>query len=799
MEEGDTIVFTFGRFNPPTTGHEKLIEKVASVAGRNQFRIYPSKSVGKKDPLPHDLKIRYMKKMFPKYKKNIVSPPSNIVIDIVVGLYNEGYRNLIMVAGSDRVKEFESLITKYNGVEGKRHGFYNFDTIKVVSAGERDPDAEGVEGMSASKMRAAASANNYDEFKLGLPKGFTEGEKLFKDVKKHMGISETVMSEDDVVRDLYIEGHIYKVGDVIRLEETSEYGQIVRRGTNYVSFISEDDGLVKKAWIHDILEVKQDKDVKDREGTQPAKYYAKDAEGDDMAKSTKAARARHFEKGASKDDDDPSAYKPAPGDKSAKTKPSKYTQAMKKKYPDLYEGEATDDAKARIEKEKQRDLEKFKDMMDRAKREDEVEKEAETKRKEVEKSQQQSSQQTESLEEDADKSIAKKAEKSGISAGILKQVYKRGVAAWRTGHRPGTTPEQWGHARVNSFITGGKTRTTADADLWKKHKGKSESVEEENPCWDGYVQQGMKKKGDKMVPNCVPESTDLQEDWFTKLINRYLLKPRTYKNASEILQQVLDKKKKEGGLRHSVEYYAQQIAKQYDGVDARDLAKLVKTEQVKEWYRSDATRKQYQEKYGEQWVSRLDETQKRMMDKIGSSSELVSFQEHTVDMQEAVVYHMENDIPFAENIYRLHSENFYKLFNVAREMYEQEVINVDSWDRQLLETDIGRFGLYEGQNVPLDIPIAEEEDKELNKPMRGGPKKFYVYVKDPSTGNIKKVTFGDTSGLKVKLDDPEARKSFAARHKCDTQNDKTTAAYWACRLPKYAKSLGLSGGGDFFW
>jgi hypothetical protein len=107
---------------------------------------------------------------------------------------------------------------------------------------------------------------------------------------------------------------------------------------------------------------------------------------------------------------------------------------------------------------------------------------------------------------------------------------------------------------------------------------------------------------------------------------------------------------------------------------------------------------------------------------------------------------------------------------------------------------------HEGQEVPLDLPLIEEEEKkELNKPKRGGPKKFYVFVKDPSTGNIKKVTFGDTTGLKVKLDDPKARKSFAARHQCDQQKDKTKASYWSCRLPYYAKELGLSGGGSFFW
>lgn len=115
-----------------------------------------------------------------------------------------------------------------------------------------------------------------------------------------------------------------------------------------------------------------------------------------------------------------------------------------------------------------------------------------------------------------------------------------------------------------------------------------------------------------------------------------------------------------------------------------------------------------------------------------------------------------------------------------------------------MESDLGNFGEFNGENVALDC-IFEEKQPELNKPKAGGPKKYYVYVKDPSTGNIKKVSWGDTTGLKVKLNDPAVRKSFAARHKCDQQNDKTKAAYWACRLPRYAKQLGLSGGGSFFW
>ena len=183
---------------------------------------------------------------------------------------------------------------------------------------------------------------------------------------------------------------------------------------------------------------------------------------------------------------------------------------------------------------------------------------------------------------------------------------------------------------------------------------------------------------------------------------------------------------------------------------------------------------------------------------------MLSFADYKDKISKAVHYHVENKIPFAENIYRVHSEEFYRLFREARELYKEGILEVTSdWDIELLKTDIGEFAYCEEEKkkVPLDVPISqvEEKDVELNKPKKGGPKKFYVFVKDPKTGNVKKVTWGDTTGLKVKLNDPEARKSFAARHQCSTQKDRTSAAYWACNLPRYAKSLGLSGGGNFYW
>ena len=152
------------------------------------------------------------------------------------------------------------------------------------------------------------------------------------------------------------------------------------------------------------------------------------------------------------------------------------------------------------------------------------------------------------------------------------------------------------------------------------------------------------------------------------------------------------------------------------------------------------------------------------------------------------------------NIYRVGSEKYYEYWRIAREQYHAGELEVDDHELDIIESDLGTFAHINGHPVPLDCILEDEkQDVPLNQPKRGGPKKYYVYVRDPSSGNEKKGTWGGTTGLKVKLDDPAARKSFAARHKCDQQNDKTKAAYWACRLPRYAKQLGLSGGGSFFW
>ena len=639
---GDTAVFTFGRFNPPTTGHEKLMEAVAKQAKKNSapYYIFASHSENaKKDPLPYAKKLAYMKKMFPKHARNLVVDKARNVFEIAVTLHNKGHKSIVMVVGSDRVSEFETLLNKYNGTEA-RHGYYGFDNIQVVSAGERDPDAEGVTGMSASKMRAAAVANDFDQFKLGLPSNFRQGMSLFKDVRKYMGVRESfvprtnVMTDEDVVRDLYLENKIFCVGDTVEDNYTGVSGEVVRRGTNYITF-KEEDGTLHKKWLY---EVKQDKDIKDRKGTEPAKYYAKDADGDAMSKSTKQKRAAHF---AKKKDG------PAPGDGHAETKPSKST----KKFKDMFgEEDPCWDTHKQVGMKKKNGK-----MVPNCVAKEDFQ-----------------------LDEKIE-GLVTKAEKSGVPYGILKKVYDRGMAAWKTGHRPGTTPQQWAFARVNSFLTGGKTRTTADADLWKQAKGKKEESE-----------------------------------------------------------------------------------------DSREIG-------------TDASREERQ--------------------KMTPGQGIVSFKEHTECGTPDCCNECAESSLIESNQYRVGSEKYYEFFNEKRRLYESGELNPVGFDKELLEGDIGKYAMYEGEHVPLDCPMMESEyqgkDVELNKPKVGGSKKYYVYVKDGD--KVKKVSWGDTTGLKVKLDDKEARKSFAARHDCANKKDKTKAGYWACNLPRYAKQLGLSGGGNFFW
>ena len=857
---GDTAVFTFGRFNPPTTGHEKLIDALAKQQSKNagsMMYVYPSHSQNaKKDPLPHTLKIAYMRKMFPKYKSNIIVSKSRTALEAAVELHKKGHRSIVMVVGSDRVTEFNTLLNKYNGVDS-RHGFYGFDNIKVVSAGERDPDSEGVSGMSASKMRAAAADGDFDLFKTGVPSTFKDSLKLYNDVRKNLGIREErdmgEMTDFETLRDLYLTGKLWNVGDIV--EAHGHEGKVINKGTNYLTFVSE-DGKVHKTWLHDIVErdykkeyenyqgtpeqiarrssrnkarrlmgdkavkgkdvghkdnnplnndpsnlkmedpsknrreprlrneVKQDKDIKDREGTQPAKYYAKDAEGDTMAKSTKQARARHFDKKKSG---------PAPGDASATTKPSKHT----KKFKQMFGEKPIDEARAKqavnsrgkvqklvtahglkfkgkVYKEIDMELVKinnstemvtfniihpkeifgnetnisFKalkrgpfmatdtskinevlgkdaDMGDYIKdfeKSDSPQFKGKSKEKRKEMAIAAYLSKNEELEfyqlDEKIEGLVTKAKKSGMPYGILKKVYDRGMAAYKTGHRPGTTAQQWAFARVNSFVTkSAGTWGKADADLAKQVRGEDfgmipkkkrkghevlgtggafgeedkSKTNEENPCWDGFKQVGMKTKGGKQVPNCVPEET----------------------TAESCCDNCIDEKTFAKMAFDKI--YKMTHPKHYDAL-VKTYANLIRNEPQK-------THAHLAGRAVRQYNTKVD------------AKALMTYVNKLVAM---------GKLP--------------KELKADFDVNQSESLN--SWG-EITETD-------------------KNSGKELNNPTKGDVKKYKVYVKNDK-GNVVKVEFGDPN-MEIKRDDPERRKAFRARHNCDQKKDKTTAGYWSCKF-----------------
>ena len=256
-KEGDPadITVAFGRFNPPTVGHEKLLNRVKTVAGKGEYAIYPSRSNDpKKNPLDPEEKISYMQQMFPKHSERIVNDPeSKTIFDVLKKSNSAGARSINIVVGADRLKEFENLANKYNGE------LYDYDRIRVISAGERDAESEGVEGMSASKLRKAVASDDFESFSKGLPKGFGDEnmKKLYSSLKKSMGVSEMWMIAPKFdwknLRENYVNENIFNVGDIVENDNTGLVGKILRRGANYIIAVTEGN-MMFKSWIKDLSE-----------------------------------------------------------------------------------------------------------------------------------------------------------------------------------------------------------------------------------------------------------------------------------------------------------------------------------------------------------------------------------------------------------------------------------------------------------------------------------------------------------------------------------------------------------------
>jgi dephospho-CoA kinase len=718
-------------------------------------------------------------------------------IDAMKHLEAKGHTHVTMIVGSDRVAEFRSLLSKYRTKE-----FPGIKKVEVRSAGSRDPDAEGAEGESASKHRALVAAGKRDEF-INKYSDKKLGAQIHDALKKGMQMESTTpigifllggpgSGKDYVLNNIFsrfdlIEVHIDQIINGRAHELVEKNANIVINGvsdtdkislvknilegynfdyvyvnvTNKVSRernaerqqpLSEDKrlekwyqieklskeldcfvfnnsiNLIESSEMEKILFGSQIEKLLERivsHGLQMMKEKTQKSFKDFIGEATNlpgkyktgnpktdAARAAHWKKMSKYSDRDPRAYKDAPGDKKARKEGiplSPHTvavRAMMAKEETVAEGAA-------------------------------------------------------------DSSLAAKAKKSGVSLSILKKVYKRGVAAWNSGHRPGTTPQQWGHARVNSYINKGTTYRTADKDL---REDINNSIDEE------------------LFNSCCPEINEEPVDTTPSMTTKKSKKKMT---PGDMRKSELDGLPVASFLQYEAKMKEMPVPRQ---VPAPPGGHPVPPgyERVKSW---------------------------------GGAWELRKIKDKPTTVKEAVEYHVENQISFTDNIFRPASEMFFEMIEEAKKLYKEgKYTPADEFEIDMLESDIGEIADYEGQLVVLDYPIEEgleecwtgytqkgmkkkgnkmvpncvpvnEEDKTdgkgIGKPWReGGGGAVYVRTGD---GGVKKVRFSQ-SGMAKKFNDPGATKSFVARHHCLTNKDKTSASYWACRYPRF-----FSNSGKIWW
>ena len=551
-----SVVFAFGRFNPPTTGHELLMKVVQRLAmqKRSDHLVYASASQNAdKDPLPIQKKMKYLKMMFPRV--NFVPTTTGMnALSVAVDLYNKGYKNIVMVAGSDRIAEFKTALPKYNGKKGLRHGYYKFDTIEIISSGQRDPDGKDAAGMSGTKMREHAKKGDLKSFKKGMPTSMREIDirRLMNDVRMGMNmqaVREEINLVNDTLRDKYFRGEIFNVGDMVT--ENNKVYEVAKRGSNHL-LVRDIDGNLQSKWIQDVKEVPMNeakekgltsKTVRKTDRIKVARMIAMMMGVDnpetgspealvnmglrkvrvkalnpealrlvakilDLAKAYDIKYDQNMVPSKLKEEKLPSVKKIDTKRKDNISNdilsPSDFRK-LKKMSEEKPEGETESDMDAKHEQDPAHtevgglmnppystadDNLRRRKVMYQTNEDTSAPQQAERSAKKIAKAKQMADHEAERLslakkhareksqlnkeselpkfseyiEENA--AVKKKASKSGVSYNTLMKVYRRGVAAWNSGHRPGTTPQQWGLARVNSYINKGKgTYHGADKDL----------------------------------------------------------------------------------------------------------------------------------------------------------------------------------------------------------------------------------------------------------------------------------------------------------------------------------------------
>jgi len=990
--------FTFGRFNPPTEeGHGKLVSAVQQHAEKTSgtHYVFPSHSQdAKKNPLSHNDKVGAMQKLFPN--ANIVSHGKvRTAIDAMKHLEKKGHTNVTMVVGSDRVAEFHGLLSKYRKKE-----FPGIKKVNVVSAGNRDPDAEGAEGMSASKLRGLVAAGKKKEFvshysdpKLGAhihdkvkagmqmesvnPVGiFLLGgpgsgkDYVLKNIFSRFDLTEVQADQllngaaDELIREgknIVINGvsdsakitevqtileqkqyvydyvHVSVTNKVSRLRNEQREQPLVESkridkflkaeelARNTEAFIfnnsinlnesSEMERVFFGAQIEKLLERVVELGLEIKTTPEPKafsvikeKYFppvAKDKASGlpkkyvrGLSASTAKARAAHWREKSKLSDSDPRAYEPAPGDATAKTKPSKHTIAVRKmmgeqmtadvkvphtvediaakhkvsvaeiiqalkigsqiemehtndentaeiialahlwEKPDYYtqlakmeqvakpvdHEAAMGEAIRRVPRSgnvtavmKKREL----NDAERAGFEQAKMQLAANKVQEASSPAQQAAiaiamkkagkkpKNEEVIDEGAaDSSLSAKAKKSGISVGTLRKVYRRGVAAWNSGHRPGTTPQQWGHARVNSYINKGKTYHTADKDL-REDADINELFEMQLVGTDEYRKHAIAMtpgQGEPVdafpvkSPNKKPVAVIAKPG--KSIVSQY--EEHTNCGTPDCCGEC---EQTGGGDLPTVRKFSElrKEAKEKDGKD--------------DGVETQPTLTTKHKKGALKGPNHYDYT----LQGLPITARFNALEQVTVE--EAIEYHLTENISFTENAFRSGSEMFFEMISEAKRLYKEgKYTPKDEWEKDMLESNIGEIAEFEGQQVVLDYPIEEgleecwkgytqrgmkkkgdkmvpncvpvneaddpTDGKGIGKPFRsGGGGAVYVRVGD----GVRKINFSQ-SGMTKKYMDPAATRSFVARHHCLTNKDKTSASYWACRYPRF-----FSNSGKIWW
>lgn len=255
--EGPAVVITFGRFNPPSLGHENLINAVQEQAKEldAEYRIYPSRTSDKKqNPLDFKTKYNILQHVFPKHAENIVNDPESgdNIYDILTSLHDEGYHHVVIMCGDENVQKYEKIAQKYNGT------VYDFYGVEVIGAGMSDPDNDKTEGITSSMMRKAALENDYETFKQGLPGNISKKEcrAIYRQVRKSMSLKEELWQiapslDVDNLREEYYQGKIFNLGERVVDSVTGIDGKIVTRGSNYVIFVDEQK-KIHRTWVKDL-------------------------------------------------------------------------------------------------------------------------------------------------------------------------------------------------------------------------------------------------------------------------------------------------------------------------------------------------------------------------------------------------------------------------------------------------------------------------------------------------------------------------------------------------------------------